>query len=276
MSKLYLMCTVLNRARLPEFLSLYRQERLDRNFIMLAHGTATSTILNTFGLENSEKAVSLTVVTDAVWKDVKKGLERRIRIDIPGTGIAFLVPISSIGGRRELAFFTEDLDYQRDEEETELKGTKQELLIVIGNRGYSEQIMDAAREAGATGGTVIHANGTGMKRAEKFFGISLSSERELILIVTATPKKNAIMQSIMKKAGLETDAKAVVFSLPVTAAAFGTGGNRGGAGSGTGKTGFSRLTAPIFRGCPFGRPFFFTQRSASAILNAEDEGEGSA
>ena len=97
-----------------------------------------------------------------------------------------------------------------------MKGTKQELLIVIGNRGYSEQIMDAAREAGATGGTVIHANGTGMKRAEKFFGISLSSERELILIVTATEKKNAIMQSVMKKAGLETDAKAIVFSLPVT------------------------------------------------------------
>lgn len=216
MSKLYLMCTVLNRARLPEFLSLYREEALDRNFIMLAHGTATSTVLNAFGLENAEKAVALTVVTDSVWKSVKKGLERRIRIDIPGTGIAFLVPISSIGGRRELAFFTDELDYTRSEEESELKGTKQELLIVIGNRGYSEQIMDAAREAGATGGTVIHANGTGMKRAEKFFGISLSSERELILIVSATAKKNAIMQSIMKKAGLETDAKAIVFSLPVT------------------------------------------------------------
>ena len=104
----------------------------------------------------------------------------------------------------------------RSEEESELKGTKQELLIVIGNRGYSEHIMDAAREAGATGGTVIHANGTGMKRAEKFFGISLSSERELVLIVTATAKKNTIMQSIMKKAGLKTDAKAIVFSLPVT------------------------------------------------------------
>lgn len=215
MSKLYLMCTVMNRARLPEILSLYRGEGLDRNFIMLAHGTATSAVLNTFGLENSEKAVSLTVITDTIWKEVKKGLERKIRIDIPGTGIAFLVPISSVGGRRELAFFTEDLNYMRDEEETELKGTKQELLIVIGNRGYSEQIMDAAREAGATGGTVIHANGTGMKRAEKFFGISLSSERELILIVSSTSKKNAIMQSVMKQAGLETDAKAIVFSLPV-------------------------------------------------------------
>ena len=216
MSRLYLMCTVINRTRLPELLGLYEQERLDRNFIMLAHGTATSEVLNTFGLENSEKAVALTVVTGEVWTSVKKGLERRIRIDIPGTGIAFIVPISSVGGRRELAFLTDELDFTRNEEESELKATKQELLMVIGSRGYSEQIMDAAREAGAGGGTVINANGTGMKRAEKFFGISLSSERELILIVSATEKKNAIMRNIMKKAGLETDAKAIAFSLPVT------------------------------------------------------------
>ena len=97
-----------------------------------------------------------------------------------------------------------------------MKDTKQELIFIIGNRGYSEQIMDAAREAGASGGTVIHANGTGMKRAEKFFGFSLASERELILVVASTVKKNEIMQKIMKKAGLETDAKAISFSLPVT------------------------------------------------------------
>lgn len=216
MSKLFLLCAILNRARLPELLSLYREERLDTSFITLAHGTATSTLLNAFGLENAEKAIVLTVTSDSVWKAVKKGLERRMRIDIPGTGIAFLVPMASVGGKRELAFFTDGLDYTRSEEESELKGTKQELLMVIGNRGYSEQIMDAARESGATGGTVIHANGTGMKRAETFFGFSLSSEREVILIVTATAKKNAIMQSIMRKAGLETDAKAIVFSLPVT------------------------------------------------------------
>lgn len=216
MSKLYLMITIGNRAKLPDFISLYQQEHLDRHLVMLAHGTAASEILNTFGLENAEKAVILTVTTASVWQAVKRGLQRTIRIDVPGTGIAFTVPISSIGGPRELAYFTEDLNFERTEEETELKGTKQELLIVIGNRGYSEQIMDAARDAGATGGTVIHANGTGMKRAEKFFGISLSSERELILIVSATAKKNAIMQSIMKKAGLETDAKAIAFSLPVT------------------------------------------------------------
>ncbi len=97
-----------------------------------------------------------------------------------------------------------------------MKNTVQELLVVIGNQGYSETIMDAARAAGAAGGTVIHAQGTGMARAEKFLGISLASEKDVIFIVTKTAQRNAIMRSIMEKAGIETRAKAIVFSLPVT------------------------------------------------------------
>ena len=76
--------------------------------------------------------------------------------------------------------------------------------------------MDAARSAGAYGGTVIHAKGTGMELAEKFMGVSLASEKELVLIVTQTELKNPIMQAIMKDAGLQTKAKSIAFSLPVT------------------------------------------------------------
>ena len=79
--------------------------------------------------------------------------------------------------------------------------------------------MDAAREAGAHGGTVLHARGTGMERAEKFLGISLASEKDITLIVTKTAGKNAIMQSVMEKAGMETQAQSIVFSLPVTSTA---------------------------------------------------------
>ena len=82
-----------------------------------------------------------------------------------------------------------------------MKGTEQELLVVIANQGYNEQIMDAAREAGARGGTVIHARGTGQQKAEQFLGISLASEKDVILIVTPTEKKAEMMQNIMHKAG---------------------------------------------------------------------------
>lgn len=97
-----------------------------------------------------------------------------------------------------------------------MKNTKYELIIVIANQGYSEEVMDAARAQGAGGGTVIHAKGTGLEKAEKFLGVSIADEKEMILIVAKSEMKNAIMRSIMENAGLESRVKSVVFSLPVT------------------------------------------------------------
>ena len=67
--------------------------------------------------------------------------------------------------------------------------------------------MDAARSANAGGGTVIHAKGTGMEKAEKFLGVSLAEEKEIILIVAKTSQKNEIMKAIMEQAGLESKEK---------------------------------------------------------------------
>lgn len=121
-------------------------------------------------------------------------------IDIPGTGISFLMPVSSMGGIKALQFLTEKQEFIKEEEKT-LKNTKYELLVTIANQGYIELIMDAARNADAAGGTVIHAKGTGMERAEKFFGVSLAAEKEVIFIVAKKEQKNKIMKSIMEKAG---------------------------------------------------------------------------
>ena len=97
-----------------------------------------------------------------------------------------------------------------------MKNTNHELIVVIAEQGYTDLIMDAAREAGAYGGTVIHAKGTGMELAEKFMGVSLAVEKEMVFIVTKTEQKNDIMKAIMKKAGLDSKAKSITFSLPVT------------------------------------------------------------
>jgi hypothetical protein len=76
--------------------------------------------------------------------------------------------------------------------------------------------MNAARSAGAYGGTIIHAKGSGINAADKFMGVSLSSEKEIIYIVTQVDKKNAIMKAIMQDTGLDSKAKTITFSLPVT------------------------------------------------------------
>jgi len=97
-----------------------------------------------------------------------------------------------------------------------LKDTKYELLVAIANQGYTELIMDAARKVHASGGTVIHAKGTGSQRAEQFLGVTLVPEKEIVFIVVRKDRKNDIMRAIMDEAGTGTKAGTIVFSLPVT------------------------------------------------------------
>lgn len=91
-----------------------------------------------------------------------------------------------------------------------------ELICVILNEGFSDLVMAAARPAGATGGTVLSGKGTGARESEKFLGISLASEKDVVLIVAESRRKAAIMKAIVQGAGPGTDAGAICFSLPVT------------------------------------------------------------
>ena len=217
---LYWMVTIIDRNQSRKFLSFYRDYGISVTLNMLGRGTAASSVLNYFSLEATQKIVLCAVVTDTVWSDVKKGLETIMQIDIPGTGIAFVVPVSSIGGKRQLQFLTNGQDFTKGEESV-LKDTKHELLVVVANQGYTETIMEAARRGKAAGGTVLHAKGTGMEGAEKFLGVSLAMEKELVLIVVRHEQKNDVMAAIMEDAGLESRAKAIVFSLPVTSTEIG-------------------------------------------------------
>lgn len=215
MSELYLMATISDRNQMRRFQALYKEYGVELLLVALGRGTAASEILDSFGLEASEKAILFTFVTGTEWKRIKSGLQRQMRIDIPGTGVAFLIPLSSVGGKKQLSYLIEGRKFEKGEESA-LKDTKYELLVVIANQGYIEPIMDAARQANAPGGTVIHAKGTGAEKAEKFLGVSLAAEKEMIFMVTKKQDKNAIMKAIMQQAGLDSKAKAIVFSLPVT------------------------------------------------------------
>ena len=191
MSSLFLMVTITDRRSTDAFLQLYQQRGVDVNLRTVGSGTAVRETLATLGLEKTEKAVLLAVVTEDTWKAVRTDLRRKMRIDVPGTGIAFTVPLSSIGGRRALMFLTQHQPLTLKEEST-LKDTRYELLLVIANQGHTGTIMDAAQ----------------------FLGVELVNEKELVLIVARTPEKNRIMKAIMDGAGPK--AGAIVFSLPVT------------------------------------------------------------
>ena len=195
--------------------ALYRASGLRAILSLPGRGTATSEHLAIYGLDATEKYVISAIGSGAEAEGLIKAAKRKLFIDIPGNGVMLTVPLKSVAGGKTLAYLT-------DEQKTggaPRMDFEHELIIVILNEGYSDFVMDAARAAGAGGGTVLHAKGTGGTRGEKFFSVSLADEKDMIYIIAHRDEKTAIMRSINEQAGPGSKAGAICFSLPISSVA---------------------------------------------------------
>lgn len=95
------------------------------------------------------------------------------------------------------------------------KETKQDLICVIVNKGYADDAMAAARKAGAGGGTVLNARGTAREDDQKFFGMHIVPEKEMLMIVTEHEKKASVIEAIRTLPCLEETGSGITFSAGV-------------------------------------------------------------
>ena len=204
---------IFDRDKRDKYAAILKSLKLKVSLTMLGRGTASEQNLLLSGLTPQEKAIIGTIADPVNAHRLMKETKKSMYVDIPGNGIIMCIPIKSIGGVRTLAELTENQTAGEGKPDMTLN---HELIYVVLNEGHSEEVMEAAWSAGATGGTVIAAKGTGMSFAKKFMGLTLANEREVILIVTRVADKANIMRAVIEKAGPHTPAGAICFSLPVT------------------------------------------------------------
>ena len=208
-----LLITILNRGNLSRIRSLYEKNGISPLIMMLGSGTATPGQLRMLGLDASEKALIAGVINGSETHSFFNKAKKEMMIDVPGNGVMMTVPIKSIVGGKTLAYMTNGGEPDKEKPTMEFNN---ELIVVVLNSGFTDDVMDTAREAGAGGGTVIHAKGTGAKLASKFFGVNLAEEKEVLFIAERKEKKSKIMQAIAEKMGPQTSAGAICFSLPIS------------------------------------------------------------
>ena len=211
--QLSFMLCIVDRRRSEAYVSLCRSLGLPLTLSMLGRGTAMRAHLDLYGLEATQKAVVATVADGQNARRLLREAKRQLYLDIPGNGIMLALPIKSVGGGKTLAYLT---DNRPLEAQAPPAGFEHELLVMILNEGYIDEVMDAAREAGAAGGTVLHAKGTGARQAQKFFGVSLADEKEVLLIVAKSTEKAGIMRAVIRAHGPDTPAGTITFSLPIS------------------------------------------------------------
>ena len=186
---------------------------LPQTVTLLGHGTAVQSMLDLLGIESTEKRVIMTVANPEKTRKFIKEMRRQVYIGIPGHGIIMAVPIKSVGGGKTLAYLNNG--EQQSARYTPELSDRYELIVIVANEGRTDQVMNAARAAGATGGTVLHGKGTGSQN-KKFYNVSIAAEKEVILMVAPSDRKAAIMQSVLHHAGPDSEAGAILFSLPVS------------------------------------------------------------
>ena len=211
--ELYYVISILDRDKRNRQEKIYKALGLKISMVMMGRGTATHAHLAKHGLTLTEKAVVSTVADRETVSLLFRQTKQKMYIDIPGNGIMVSIPIKSVGGTSTLEQLTNQTAENSGKPDMSFE---YELIYVILNEGHSDEVMDVARPAGAAGGTVISAKGTGINQTVKLKGLSLADRKEVILIVARADNKADIMRAIIENAGTQTPAGAICFSLPVS------------------------------------------------------------
>lgn len=213
-----LLITIVDRGKGGKAVDLYRAHHLHFDFACLGAGTASSKILNYFGLDETAKELVWTLAPVSRIPGLLPEIRRVLDLDTPGKGILFTIPLTGISAQIPPVLIKPE--YQKEEpnmeeSKTAPQGHPYQLILTIVNRGSSDQVMEAARTAGARGGTVINARRVGYEDVQNLLGFTLQPEKEIVAILVPTQQKLPVMQAINRDAGLKTDCRGVLFSLPV-------------------------------------------------------------
>lgn len=199
-------------------IGLFKEGNIPVQYVFHGQGTATSEVMDTLGLCGEEKYILVSVLPKVFADAMLVKLQKKLHLGLPGSGIAFTVAMSS--GSKRVIRLAETMQPEESQiclgrYESEMIEDGYSLIVVIVDQGFSEEVMDAARPMGASGGTVFHSRRIGNAEAMKFWGIRVQQERETVLILAKKEDKKPIMQAVCQQCGMNSEAHGIVLSLPV-------------------------------------------------------------
>lgn len=207
MNDLCMLFIITNSNEEKHFIKLLNQYKAGFKVILHGVGTASSSLLEYFGLNEVEKTIITTIVPKIVCKHILKEIEREL--NEPGKGISFTISLSS--STKYMLDFYKNCEM----EDIEMKEVNEHLIVTIVNEGYAEKVMTEAKKKGATGGTTLNGRGLENEKVIKFLNIKIEPEKDVVLILAPTETKTQIMNIIVENCGLKTPGAGICFSLPV-------------------------------------------------------------
>ncbi len=207
--------SIVERGQGKNMIELFTQQKITHHFQSHGQGTATSEIMDLLGLDSLEKDVIFSVGKGTLVNQLMRDLNNDLRGSTRSKGIVFDMKLTAMTHVTALAIQASVKDETGREDTMVQEGMEHSMILVTVNQGFTEEVMNTARQAGARGGTIIHARWAGSESTEEFYGITVQQEKEIIAIISPAAKKKEIMEAINKNHGLKTEARGSVCALAI-------------------------------------------------------------
>lgn len=213
MVNIKLLCLILDEGMHKKANSVFNRLGIKFKTVSSAAGTASPSVLDYFGLAEVRKELFLAIIPENLKYKLLEKLNNVFHLDKEGTGIGFILPISS--SNKFLSESFNKIDIVGDDDMS--KSKKYHLVITIVYEGYLEKVMTAAKRAGCNGGTVMKGRSLSDVIPTKILGFNIEQQREVVLNIVEEKDKNRVMEEISKDCGIKTTGKGICFSIPIEA-----------------------------------------------------------
>lgn len=195
---------IVNHGKGSKVLSFAKSCGVNGGTVLIGEGTVRGGFLKFMELARCEKEVVLLISNKAKSEHFLKSLYEAFEMKKPNKGICFSMPLAGLIGTSQCKTVLEH-------EGENLMGQKYNMITAIVDRGMSDEVVDAANEAGARGATIFHARGSGIHETAKVFAIAIEPEKEMVIIVAEDEITPKICESIDKAARISEPGHGILF-----------------------------------------------------------------
>jgi len=203
-----LICVIVNFGHGSKVIKIAKKVGITGGTIFLGKGTAQSRILKLLDLSDVRKEIVLMGARKEKAFAALEELNKELKLEKPNHGIAFSIPIKNIIGLHNLK--NSNIVY-KIKENRGVKNIMYNVIFVIVDKGKAEDVVDAATKAGATGGTIINARGSGIHETSTLFSMAIEPEKEVVMMLTKATLTEAIVESIKNELKIDEPGNGIMF-----------------------------------------------------------------
>ena len=207
MQKYELICCVVNDGAAPKTLKIAKKYGIKGGTISKGRGTVSNRLLDILGIHDIRREIVAMVVEGDLGSAAIAGICREMEFDKPHHGIAFSIEVSEFIGSKNII--------QNNPKIIEVEKNMYNIIYAVVGKGDAESVIEAAKEAGARGGTIVNARGAGIHEVQKLFSVEIEPEREEVFIIAESAAKDAIVDSIKDHLKIDEPGNGILFVMDV-------------------------------------------------------------